>query len=136
MTASKLVWFCSRLSVYLSLVEMNRYLIAALYVMAGCAVTIPLKAQESNEPLRGERCRLMITNTVKVVSTYLEANEGESLLGLCAGILTDYFHIPVPGCRIKDFHFKRVVRVNNGPLCRTSHRIRAPEKIRVYWIGR
>ena len=47
---------------------MNRYLIAALYVMAGCAVTIPLKAQGCGESLRGERCRLIITNTVKVVS--------------------------------------------------------------------
>ena len=54
---------------------MNRYLIAALYVMAGCAVTIPLKAQGCGESLRGERCRLIITNTVKVVSVYLEEED-------------------------------------------------------------
>ena len=58
---------------------MNRYLIAALYVMAGCAVTIPLKAQGCGESLRGERCRLIITNTVKVVSVYLEEEEEEQV---------------------------------------------------------
>ena len=59
---------------------MNRYLIAALYVMAGCAVTIPLKGSGGcGESLRGERCRLIITNTVKVVSVYLEEEEEEQV---------------------------------------------------------
>ena len=44
---------------------MNRYLIAALYVMAGCVVAVPLKVQGSPEPLRGERCRLVITAGVE-----------------------------------------------------------------------
>ena len=57
--------------------EMNRYLIAALYVMAGCAVTIPLKAQPNGELLRGERCRLIITHTVKIVSVYIGQEEEE-----------------------------------------------------------
>ena len=68
---------------------MNRYLIAALYVMAGCAVTIPLKAQGCGESLRGERCRLIITNTVKVVSVYLEEEEEEQVF--CSGLPPDYF---------------------------------------------
>ena len=86
---------------------MNRYLIAALYVMAGCAVTIPLKAQGCGESLRGERCRLIITNTVKVVSVY--------------------FQIPVVEALADDFTFDKTVRVNIGSLCRIAHKIRAPE---------
>ena len=91
---------------------MNRYLIAALYVMAGCAVTIPLKAQGCGESLRGERCRLIITNTVKV---------------FCSGLPPDYFQIPVVEALADDFTFDKTVRVNIGSLCRIAHKIRAPE---------
>lgn len=59
--------------------EMNRYLIAALYVMAGCVVAVPLKAQGNTEPLRGDRYRLIITSTVKVLSHYVENEENEHL---------------------------------------------------------
>ena len=97
---------------------MNRYLIAALYVMAGCAVTIPLKAQGCGESLRGERCRLIITNTVKVVSVYLEEEEEEQVF--CSGLPPDYF-------LADDFTFDKTVRVNIGSLCRIAHKIRAPE---------
>lgn len=54
---------------------MNRYILAALYVVAGCAVTIPLKAPESGALLRVDRCRPAITNTLKVVSVCFEENE-------------------------------------------------------------
>ena len=87
---------------------MNRYLIAALYVMAGCAVTIPLKAQGCGESLRGERCRLIITN-------------------FCSGLPPDYFQIPVVEALADDFTFDKTVRVNIGSLCRIAHKIRAPE---------
>ena len=56
---------------------MNRYLIAALYVMAGCVVTVPLKVQGNPEPLRGERCRLIVTTTVKTVSEYVGDQEAD-----------------------------------------------------------
>lgn len=104
---------------------MNRYLIAALYVMAGCAVTVPLKAQGNGEALRGERCRLVITNTVKVVSVYLDEEEKEQKLS--AGLPPDYFQIPVVEALADDFAFDKTVRVNTGSLCRTAHKIRAPE---------
>ena len=117
---------------------MNRYLIAALYVMAGCAVTIPLKAQGCGESLRGERCRLIITNTVKVVSVYLEEEEEEQVF--CSGLPPDYFQIPVVEALADDFTFDKIVealaddftfdktvRVNIGSLCRIAHKIRAPE---------
>ena len=92
---------------------MNRYLIAALYVMAGCAVTIPLKAQGCGESLRGERCRLIITNTVKVVSVYLEEEEEEQVF--CSGLPPDYFQIPVVEALADDFTFDKTVRVISDP---------------------
>lgn len=103
---------------------MNRYLITALYVMAGCAVTIPLKAQGNGEPLRGERCRLIITNTVKVMSVYLEEEEEQVF---CIGLPPEYFQIPILEVLADDFTFNRTIRVNIGSLCRTAHKIRAPE---------
>ncbi len=104
--------------------EMNRYLIAALYVMAGCAVTIPLKTQANGEPLRGERCRLVITNTVKVISVYLdEETRDDDFCGLSPE--------NVPFFRSDsgklDLKFHQTVRINAGPLCHTFHKIRAPE---------
>ena len=104
---------------------MNRYLIAALYVMAGCAVTIPLKAQGNGELLRGERCRLVITNTVKVVSVYMDESEPEQVF--CNSLPPDYFHFPKFEVHVKDFSFDRAIRINIGSLCRTSYKIRAPE---------
>ena len=91
---------------------MNRYLIAALYVMAGCAVTIPLKAQGCGESLRGERCRLIITNTVKVVSVYLEEEEEEQVF--CSGLPPDYFQIPVVEALADDLlSIKRSVSISD-----------------------
>lgn len=104
--------------------EMNRYLIAALYVMAGCAVTIPLKAQSNGELLRGERCRLIITNTVKVISVYLE--QEEEVQDSC-NLPPDYSFFPNIGFAQKNHIFERTIRIHSGSLCRTSHKIRAPE---------
>lgn len=104
---------------------MNRYLIAALYVMAGCAVTIPLKAQGSSESLRGDRCRLVITNTVKAISIYMEQNEEDH--DFCNSLPPDYFHFPHPEISIIDFSCDETILINAGPLCRISYKIRAPE---------
>ncbi len=106
---------------------MNRYLIAALYVMAGCAVAVPLKAQNNGELLRGEKCRLVITNTVKVISVYVEEDETDQVY--CNSLPPDFFHYPPFELRIKNFSFDRTVRMSTGPLCRTSHKIRAPENV-------
>lgn len=104
---------------------MNKYLIAALYVMAGCAVTIPLKAQPGGEPLRGDRGRLVITNTVKVVSACLEEDMTEQ----------DYFSLPpeyyfFPPVKMDRIHPVKSLscRIHSGSLCRTSCKIRAPGK--------
>lgn len=104
--------------------EMNRYLIAALYVMAGCVVTIPLKVQGSPEPMRGERCRLVITDTVKVVSAYLDTKIAEQLAG---DLPAAYYYAPNLNLSSADFSFDRTVHIKIGALCYSSHQIRAPE---------
>lgn len=105
---------------------MNKYLIAALYVMAGCAVAVPLKGQGSPEPLNGEKCRLIITNTVKIVSIYLN-DERTPQTGtiLCA----DSFHFPEVSVYTADLFFGESDFPKMGTLCLSSHRIRAPGEI-------
>lgn len=105
--------------------EMNRYLIAALYVMAGCVVAIPSKVQGSPEPVRGERCRLVITDTVKVVSAYLDTRAAELFTGDLPSV---YGSIPKTSISGKDFSYDRTVFIPMGILCYSSHKIRAPEK--------
>lgn len=104
---------------------MNRYLLAALYVMAGCAVTIPLKAQGNGEAFRGERCRLVITHTIKVVAVHLEEERLDQ----------ESCYLSFNDCRFidaetgtTDFTFCKAEHYHGGSLCRTSHKIRAPEK--------
>ena len=102
---------------------MNRYLIAALYVMAGCVVAVPLKVQGSPEPLRGERCRLVITATVKVVSEYVTDQEEEHIGW---ELSPEYFRLPDitvdPVCFSSEYtNEERIIFP-----CYTSHKIRAP----------
>ena len=102
---------------------MNRYLLAALYVMAGCAVTIPLKAQECGELLRVDRCRPMITNTLKEVISDIEDEACEIISG---NVSSDSFH-PVLTAYSPQLWGDDAVCVRIGSLCRTAHKIRAPE---------
>ena len=102
---------------------MNRYLIAALYVMAGCVVAVPLKVQGSPEPLRGERCRLVITAAVKVVSEYVTDQEEEHIGW---ELSPEYFRLPDitvdPVCFSSEYtNEERIIFP-----CYTSHKIRAP----------
>lgn len=103
--------------------EMNRYLIAALYVMAGCAVAVPSKAQTGSELLTGERCRLVITHTVKVVSVYLEDDFSQQ--ASCV-LPPDFFHFAEIFSAASGDSFSRAECSKIGTLCRISHRIRAP----------
>lgn len=102
---------------------MNRYLIAALYVMAGCVVAVPLKVQGGPEFLKGERCRLVVTNTVKVVSAYLDSNVSEQTF---PDLSSDCFYVPrVKGSNL-NYSFDRSILTKVGGLCSVSHKIRAP----------
>lgn len=44
--------------------KMNRYIITVLYVMAGCAVSVPLNAQHGTELFRGEHLRIIVSESV------------------------------------------------------------------------
>lgn len=98
---------------------MNRYLLAALYVMAGCAVTIPLKAQESIGILKADRCRPVITNTLKVVAVYLEESEKECDSPIGQPSRSGCFPV---SCEC-------TTGVEIGNLCHMTHKIRAPGMI-------
>ncbi|MDE6451702.1 MAG: hypothetical protein K2L23_05340 [Odoribacter sp.] len=106
--------------------EVNRYLIAALYVMAGCAVTIPLKAQVDGVSVRSDRCRQVVTHTVRTVSACMQQAEEKQDN---SSLPPDYYSFPKPEFSQIDYVFARTVRINAGPLCRTSHKIRAPEVV-------
>lgn len=104
---------------------MNRYLIAALYVMAGCVVTVPLKVQGNPEPLRGERCRLIITAAVKTVSEYTGDRE---VVQAMPDLVSEYNRLPEPF-----FHETVFSAGYRDSECitateYTSHKIRAPER--------
>lgn len=103
--------------------EMNRYLIAALYVMAGCVVAVPLKVQGSPEPLRGERCRLVITATVKVVSQYVTDQEEESISW---EVSPEYFWLPDIAADHICFSSAYSIEEQIQFPSYTSHKIRAP----------
>lgn len=98
---------------------MNRYLLAALYVMAGCVVTIPLKAQESIGILKADRCKPVITNTLKVTAVYLEERENE-----CDTLMGQSF-----GCECFPIRCAYATGVEIGNLCHVTHKIRAPEMV-------
>ncbi len=102
---------------------MNRYLLAALYVMAGCAVSVPLKAQQHGELLKVERCRLVITHTVKVVSVCLDEETEDSFH---YSLLADYFLSSFLQVAGQVYYYPRTIDSAIGSLCRTSYKIRAP----------
>lgn len=48
--------------------EMNKYLIAALYVVAGCVVTLPIGVRGGNVPVSNDSYRLLISSTEKIIT--------------------------------------------------------------------
>ena len=48
--------------------EMNKYLIAALYVVAGCVATLPIGVRGGNVPVSNDSYRLLISSTEKVIT--------------------------------------------------------------------
>lgn len=103
--------------------EMNKYLIAALYVMAGCVAAVPLKAQGNAEPLRGERCRLVLTATVKMAVGYAESEHAEAI---CLDAVAGYAGAPVPADSGRTFAADCNQADKRKCIYFTSHKIRAP----------
>ncbi len=107
------------------LMEVNRYLITALYVMAGCVVTIPLKAQEYSEPLKGERCRLIVSNTVKAISICIDRKVQEDIPCYLPAIC--FFSAKTAITSASFLSFVKPVRFESKIRCYISQKIRAPE---------
>ena len=51
---------------------MNKYLIAALYVVAGCVATLPINVRGGNVSVKTDCYRLLVSSTEKVVTVSTE----------------------------------------------------------------
>ncbi len=49
--------------------EMNKYLIAALYVFAGCVATLPIGVRAGNVPVANDSYRLLISSPSEKIIT-------------------------------------------------------------------
>ena len=57
--------------------EMNKYLIAALYVVAGCVATLPINVRGGNVSVRTDCYRLLVSSTEKVITVATEKRSTE-----------------------------------------------------------
>lgn len=60
--------------------EMNKYLIAALYVMAGCVAALPVGVRGSAMPAGADGWRLLTPPTAKVVTVACEQRAAEEIV--------------------------------------------------------
>lgn len=56
---------------------MNKYLIAALYVVAGCVATLPINVRGGNVSVRTDCYRLLVSSTEKVITISTEKRSTE-----------------------------------------------------------
>ncbi|WP_147625534.1 hypothetical protein [Gabonibacter massiliensis] len=59
--------------------EMNKYLLAALYVVAGCVVTMPSGGRNESVPVGRDSYRLLISSTQKIITVALEKKSVDEL---------------------------------------------------------
>ena len=87
---------------------MNKYLIAALYVVAGCVATLPINVRGGNVSVRTDCYRLLVSSTEKVItiSTEKRSTEDFDLLYYRVGKSRKLQQIPsgLPG-KWNDFGF-------------------------------
>ena len=57
--------------------EMNKYLIAALYVVAGCVATLPINVRGGNVSVKTDCYRLLVSSTEKVITVATEKRSTE-----------------------------------------------------------
>ena len=57
--------------------EMNKYLIAAFYVVAGCVATLPINVRGGNVSVRTDCYRLLVSSTEKVITVSTEKRSVE-----------------------------------------------------------
>lgn len=106
---------------------MNRYLIAALYVMAGCVVTVPLKVQGNILSSERGSYRLVITDTVKLVTVSVGEKADKYVADFFRTNPVDLVVLSIPKCHVS---VESVLSEKNAALA-VSHPIRAPEKLNI-----
>lgn len=105
--------------------EVNRYLIVALYVMAGCVVTVPLNVEGRVLPLDRGVYRLLTSDTVKIVSAYTPIRHAEPVN--FAGWLPDNLYFPEITVTNCCFSSSENTLSETTSVFSRSNQIRAPE---------
>lgn len=104
---------------------MNRYLIAALYVMAGCVVAVPLKVQDNPVSLKVSSRYPVITNTINAVTTCIEKKVVVNHPPFY--FVVDHYDFPELKVCNSEFSFVRIVLSELRTHSLASNKIRAPE---------
>ena len=85
---------------------MNKYLLAALYVVAGCVVTIPSGGRNESVPVGRDSYRLLISSTQKIITVALEKKSVDELaLTTISDLIADRFScswVALPGFKSPD----------------------------------
>lgn len=107
--------------------EMNRYLLAALYVMAGCVVGVPLKAQGTALTAERGGYRWVMSDTVKVIPISIDVKKSDHS---SCDFICEYqdFREVVTGSK-KITSSKEILSEKNTDF-QISNPIRAPEQMR------
>ena len=86
--------------------EMNKYLIAALYVVAGCVATLPINVRGGNVSVRTDCYRLLVSSTEKVVTEdfdygdFYKQNHAETVDAV--KVYTTYSSVVLPGWKVPE----------------------------------
>ena len=108
---------------------MNKYLLAALYVMAGCVVTMPSGTRGETVPVGTNSYRLLISSAQKIITVVVEKKSVEELtfdmfasqnLTATSNLVTDHFSYSL--IELSGFNLPEV----------TANLIRAPGKSGLY----
>ena len=89
--------------------EMNKYLIAALYVVAGCVATLPINVRGGNVSVRTDCYRLLVSSTEKVITVatekrstgdFYKQNHAETVDAV--KVYTTYSSVVLPGWKVPE----------------------------------
>ena len=88
---------------------MNKYLIAALYVVAGCVATLPINVRGGNVSVRTDCYRLLVSSTEKVITVstekrstddFYKQNHAETVDAV--KVYTTYSSVVLPGWKVPE----------------------------------
>ncbi|MGL5681760.1 MAG: hypothetical protein ACRDDZ_01730 [Marinifilaceae bacterium] len=102
--------------------KMNRYIITVLYVMAGCAVSVPLNAGQQHVAFRGDVVRITVSETSEGIRVEFEQRcENERFYE------ENDTHIVSTAPAIQ-YHVVNENTILKTNYQYTAHKIRAPEQ--------